>query len=162
MLHTPTQADLIEAYNVRMMIDGYCAEVVARHYPDAAARAAIDRMEDALSQQQRLMEDDSAYSLSQFWLDDLSFHKALLEYMNISSMNAQYDRFMHIFMPQHLVEDEAAGGMHPRALDRHRTTLVEHAEITEALKSHDLERVRQSIRKHLDSSLKALYVRLED
>ena len=162
MLHTPTQADIIEAYHVRMMIEGYCAEIVARHYPDAAARAAIDRMEDALSQQQRLMEDDSAYSLSQFWLDDLSFHKALLEYMNISSMNAQYDRFMHIFMPQHLVEDEATGGMHPRALDRHRTTLVEHAEITEALKSHDLERVRQSIRAHLDSSLKALYVRLED
>lgn len=162
MLHTPTQADIIEAYHVRMMIEGYCAEIVARHYPDAAARATIDRMEDALSQQQRLMEDDSAYSLSQFWLDDLSFHKALLEYMNISSMNAQYDRFMHIFMPQHLVEDEATGGMHPRALDRHRTTLVEHAEITEALKSHDLERVRQSIRKHLDSSLKALYVQLED
>ena len=82
--------------------------------------------------------------------------------MNISSMNAQYDRFMHIFMPQHLVEDETTGGMHPRALDRHRTTLVEHAAITEALKSHDLERVRQSIRAHLDSSLKALYVRLED
>ena len=162
MLHTPTQADIIEAYHVRMMIEGYCAEIVARHYPDAAARATIDRMEDALSQQQRLMEDDSAYSLSQFWLDDLSFHKALLEYMNISSMNAQYDRFMHIFMPQHLVEDEATGGMHPRALDRHRTTLVEHAAITEALKSHDLERVRQSIRNHLDSSLKALYVRLED
>ena len=162
MLHTPTQADIIEAYHVRMMIEGYCAEIVARHYPDAAARAAIDRMEDALSQQQRLLEDDSAYSLSQFWLDDLSFHKALLEYMNISSMNAQYDRFMHIFMPQHLVEDEATGGMHPRALDRHRTTLVEHAAITEALKSHDLERVRQSIRNHLDSSLKALYVRLED
>ena len=162
MLHSPTQADIIEAYHVRMMIEGYCAEIVARHYPDAAARAAIDRMEDALSQQQRLMEDDSAYSLSQFWLDDMGFHKALLEYMNISSMNAQYDRFMHIFMPQHLVEDEATGGMHPRALDRHRTTLVEHAEITEALKSHDLERVRQSIRKHLDSSLKALYVQLED
>ena len=162
MLHTPTQADIIEAYHVRMMIEGYCAEIVANHYPDAAARAAIDRMEDALSQQQRLLEDDSAYSLSQFWLDDLSFHKALLEYMNISSMNAQYDRFMHIFMPQHLVEDEATGGMHPRALDRHRTTLVEHAAITEALKSHDLERVRQSIRNHLDSSLRALYVRLED
>lgn len=162
MLHTPTQADIVEAYHVRMMIEGYCAEIVARHYPDAAARAAIDRMEDALSQQQRLLEDDSAYSLSQFWLDDMSFHKALLQYMNISSMNAQYDRFMHIFMPQHLVEDEATGGMHPRALDRHRTTLVEHAEITEALKSHDLERVRQSIRNHLDSSLKALYVQLED
>ena len=72
-LHTPTQADIIEAYHVRMMIEGYCAKIVARHYPDAAARAAIDRMEDALDMQQNLLEDDTAYSLSQFWLDDLPF-----------------------------------------------------------------------------------------
>ena len=162
MLHTPTQADIIEAYHVRMMIESYCAEIVAKHYPDAAARAAIDRMEDAQLQQQRLLEDDNAYSLSQFWLDDLIFHKALLEYMNISALNVQYDSFMHIFMPQHLVEDQEVGKMHPRALERHRTTLVEHAEITEALKSHDAERVRQSIRTHLDSSLRALYVTPED
>ena len=162
MLHTPTQADIVEAYHVRMMIEGYCAEIVAKHYPDTASRAVIDRMEDALLQQQRLLEDDGAYSLGQFWLDDLCFHKALLEYMNISSLNVQYDRFMHIFMPQHLVEDQKGGALHPRTLERHRTTLVEHAEITEALKSHDPERVRRSIRTHLNSSLKALYVKPED
>ena len=162
MLHTPTQADIVEAYHVRMMIEGYCAEIVAKHYPDTASRAVIDRMEDALLQQQRLPEDDGAYSLGQFWLDDLCFHKALLEYMNISSLNVQYDRFMHIFMPQHLVEDQKGGALHPRTLERHRTTLVEHAEITEALKSHDPERVRRSIRTHLNSSLKALYVKPED
>ena len=66
MLHTPTQADIVEAYHVRMMIEGYCAEIVANHYPDTASRAVIDRMEDALLQQQRLLEDDGAYSLGQF------------------------------------------------------------------------------------------------
>ena len=162
MLHSPTQADIIEAYHVRMMIEGYCAEIIARHYPDAKSRAVIDRMEDALVQQQRLLEDDSAYSISQFWLDDLCFHKSLLEYMNISSMIVQYESFMHIFMPHHLIEDSDAHKRQPRALDRHRSTLVEHAEITEALKSRDNGRVRAAIRAHLDSSLRALYVPVED
>ena len=162
MLHSPTQADIIEAYHVRMMIEGYCAEIIARHYPDAKSRAGIDRMEDALVQQHRLLKDDSAYSISQFWLDDLCFHKALLEYMNISSLFVQYESFMHIFMPHHLIEDSDAHKRQPRALDRHRSTLVEHAEITEALKSRDVNRVRAAIRAHLDSSLRALYVPVEE
>ena len=162
MLHTPTQADIVEAYHVRMMLEVYCAQIVARHYPDAKSRAAIDRMEDALFQQQRLLEDDAAYSLSQFWLDDLIFHKSLLEYMNISALNLQYDTYMHIFMPHHLVEDTGIHQRQPRALDRHRSTLVEHAEITEALKSRDEQRVSAAIRAHLDSSMRALYMPVED
>ncbi len=161
-LHAPTQEDILEAYHVRLMIEDYCAEIVARHYPDAKARATIDRMEDALCLQQRLLENDSAYSMSQFWLDDLAFHKALLEYMNIRSVGVQYETVMHIFMPQRLASDLEPGERRSRTLDRHRSTLVEHAEITEALKSHDLNRVHASIRSHVDSSLRALYVSPEE
>ena len=157
MLHTPTQADIIEAYHVRMMTEGYCGGIVAKHYPDAKSRATIDRMEDALEQQQRLLTDDGAYSLSQFWLDDLTFHKALLEYMNISSLTMQYDSYMHIFMPHHLIEGADAHRQHPRALERHRSTLKEHAAITEALKSREPDRVTEAVRAHLDSSLRARF-----
>lgn len=162
VLHKPTQADIIEAYHVRMMMEGYCGGIVTLHYPDARARATIDRMEDALGQQQRLMTDDGAYSLSQFWLDDLIFHKALLEYMNISSLIMQYESIMHIFMPHHLIEQTENGQLNTRALDRHRSTLVEHAAITEALKSRDPERVTAAIRTHLDSSMRVMYVPPED
>ena len=31
ILHTPTQADIVEAFHVRMMIEGYCAQIVAKH-----------------------------------------------------------------------------------------------------------------------------------
>ena len=151
-----------EAFHVRMMTENYCAEIVARHYPDASARTTIARMEDALDQQQHLLEDDDAYSLSQFWLDDLAFHKAPLEYLNIPSLITQYESFMYVFMPHHLIREFDAHQRQPLALERHRSTLVEHAAITEALKSHDAERIRKAIRTHLDSSLKALYVRMED
>ena len=162
MLHTPTQADIIEAFHVRLMAEGYCANLVAEHYPDAAARAVIERMEDALDRQHHLMEDDSAYSLSQFWLDDLAFHKAPLDYVNIPSLALQYERFMYVFMPHHLIGKADDRQKQPPAMERHLSTLTEHAAITEALKSHDAGRVQAVIRTHIDSSLKALYARLED
>ena len=161
-LHTPTQADIMEAFHVRMMTECYCSGVVARHYPDAAARAAVQRMEDALDRQRRLLQDDGAYSLSQFWLDDLAFHKAPLEYLNIPSLIAQYERFMHVFMPHHLIREFDARQRQPRAVERHRSTLVEHAAITEAMKSRDPARLEGAIRAHLDSSLKALYAQTKE
>ena len=160
-LHTPTQ-DIYEAFHVRMMIESYCAKNVSRHYPETAARTTIARMEDAMDMQRNLLEDDTAYSLSQFWLDDLAFHKATLEYLNIPSVIAQYESFMYVFMPHHLIREYDTHKKQPATLDRHRSTLVEHAAITEAIKSHDDERIQKAIRTHLDSSLKALYVRMEE
>ena len=163
MLHQPNAADIIEAYHVRMMIEGYCSDVVARHYPrDPKARATISRMEDALERQQALLDDPVHYSLSEFWLDDLDFHKAVLEYMNISSLNLQYDSFMHIFMPHHLIGNADVHGVNEVAIRRHRSTLIEHQEIIDALKSRDLDRVRAAIRAHLDSGLRANSISIED
>ena len=161
-LHKPTQADIFEAYHVRLMIEGYCAEIVANHYPDAKSRSAIGGMEDALTRQQQLMEADSAYDVSQFWLDDLTFHRSLLEYLNISSLDMHYDSFMHIFMPQHLLDAGKTEGNTDELIERHRGTLREHAEITEALKSHDLQRVKRAIQIHIDSSLRVLYAHMEE
>ena len=155
MRHKPNRADIIEAYHVRMMIEGYCAKIVARHYPaEPKAQETVRRMEAALEGQKALMDDTAQYSITQFWLDDLDFHKALLKYMNISALNLQYDSFMHIFMPHHII---ATNQVH-----RHYTTLVEHAAIIDALKSRDPVRVEAAIRAHLDSGLAVHSVRLEE
>ena len=161
VLHTPTQADIIEAYHVRLMIEGYCAGIVAAHYPEPAARTAISRMEDALLSQQHIL-GGTDYSLGSFWLDDLRFHRSLLEYMSIPSLYVQYESFMHIFRPHHLLAWNEEATQNARALERHRSTLTEHAEIVEALKSRDQQRVSQSIRAHIDSSLKVLFSRMEE
>lgn len=161
-LHTPSQADILEAYHVRMMIEGYCAGVVARHYPDAAARAAVERMEDALYRQQHLLVEDESYTLARFWQDDLAFHKAPMEYVNISSLISQYERFMYVFMPHHLIREYDVLQKKSMALERQHSTLVEHAAITEAIKSHDSERIQKAIQAHIESGMKALYISLGD
>ena len=118
-------------------------------------------MEDALLSQQDTL-DGAHYDLGSFWLDDLCFHRPLLEYMNIPSLYVQFESFMHVFRPQHLLKQDEDARQSPIALERHRSTLTEHAEIIEALKSRDPAHVNRSIRAHIDSSLKALFSKLEE
>ena len=160
-LHTPDRADINEAYHIRLMIEDYCAEIVAADYPRSHATETVARMEEALRQQQRLLDNDEAYSIGRFWLDDLIFHKALLEHLNISSLIQQYESVMYIFMPHHLIRNSGAREKESRVLERHRSTLVEHANIVEALKTGNRSETRSAVYAHIDSSLKALMQRME-
>ena len=160
-LHTPSQADISEAYHIRMMIENYCAGIVSADYPGSRAARTVQRMEEALQQQYRLLEKDGAYRISQFWLDDLSFHKALLEHLDISSLIQQYESVMYIFMPHHLIKHLNLQEKDPEVFERHRSTLTEHTNIVKALKSKNSSEVRAAVYTHVDSSMKALLLRME-
>ena len=70
---------------------------------------------------------------------------------------------VYLAVKPHLeLEHSVLGEKRALALERHRSTLVEHAAITEALKSHDAERVQAAIQTHIESSMKALYVSMGD
>lgn len=160
-LHTPSRADISEAYHIRMMIENYFAGIVSADYPDKRALDTIGRMEEALQQQHRLLENDEAYNIGQFWLDDLAFHKALLEHLNILSLIQQYESVMYIFMPHHLIRNPDIQEKDSRVFERHRSTLTEHEDIISALKSKNSSKVRTAVYAHIDSGLKALMLRLE-
>lgn len=162
MLHKPNEADIVEAYHVRMMIEIYCAEIIAKNFPKEKSRKVISRMEDALEKQRMLLKNGDVYSLNQFWFDDIEFHKSLLDYLSISAFNIQYDTFMHIFMPHHMLDDATVPEKCDKVIARHHSTLIEHAEIIEAMKSRDLARVREAITRHLRSSTVVYSVYIED
>ena len=160
-LHTPSRADINEAYHIRLMIENYCAGIVSADYPEDCAVATITRMEEALQQQHRLLANDDAYSIGQFWVDDLIFHKALLEHLNILSLIQQYENVMYIFMPHHLIRNPNLHERDPSVFERHRSTLIEHIRIIEALKSKNSNDIQSAVYSHIDSSLKALLLRME-
>ena len=160
-LHAPSQADINEAYHIRLMIESYCADIVSSDYPADHAVATITRMEEALQQQHRLLENDDAYSISQFWLDDLIFHKALLEHLDILSLIQQYESVMYIFMPHHLIRNPGIHEKDSSVFDRHHSTLIEHSNIIQALKSKNNNDIRSAVHTHIDSSVKALLLRME-
>ena len=159
-LHIPTREDAAAAYHLRLMTESYCAEIVRRDYPKNGSRETLEKMEDALRQQQRLLENDDAYSIGHFWLDDLSFHKALLEHLNISALVQHYESIMYIFMPHHLIRDQQKHGKDEKVLERHRSTITEHGEIIRALKTGETADVQNAVQAHIETSMTALYQKI--
>lgn len=152
-LHKPDKADLNEAYHIRMMIENYCAALLAKNHKKKAAQKIIARMQQALDEQCKLLDSQEAPDLRQFWLEDQKFHYALLDYLNISAFNIQYDSFLHVFMPQHLDSDLIVG--------RNHSTIPEHRAIIKALSEGDEEKVETAIRKHLNTSLKLMQISMD-
>lgn len=153
-LHKPEENDIREAYHVRMMIECYCGENLAREYSSEAAQAALARMQECLDHQIALLDCERSVDLRQFWLEDQEFHFAPLNYMNISAFNMQYDSFLHIFMPQHLKNDYVLG--------RNHSTIAEHRAIIQGLRSGDPHKARSAIEKHLNSTLQLSLINFEE
>lgn len=153
-LHKPDENDVREAYHVRLMIECYCGEILAREYSTEGAREAVDRMQECLDHQIALLGCERSVDLRQFWLEDQEFHFAPLNYLNISAFNMQYDSFLHIFMPHYLKDDYVLG--------RNHSTIVEHRAIVEGLRSGDPQKARSAIEKHLNSTLRLSMINFND
>ena len=145
-LHLPNAADIHEVYHVRFMIETYCAAYIIANRHTPAAQQIFAKMRGALDRQRELIAQPSSLDLRLFWEADEVFHYALLEFLNISAFNIQYDSFMHICMPQYLKPEFIVGRTH--------STIAEHAAILDALIEGDIEKVRKTIRFHLDTTLR--------
>jgi DNA-binding GntR family transcriptional regulator len=65
--------------------------------------------------------------------------------MEISAINLQYDTFLHIFMPQHLKSYYVQS--------RSQSTIFEHQNIIRSLQAGDIEKTRQAIERHINTSV---------
>lgn len=144
-LHVPNGTDIHEVYHIRYMIESYCASYIAANIHTEPAQSIVARMRTALGCQKAMFTDNTLPDLRKFWEADQAFHYALLDYLNLSSFNLQYDSFMHICMPQYLKEEYVEG--------RIRSTLIEHEAIVDALAAGDSHKVREAVRIHLDTTL---------
>ena len=144
-LHSPDENEIREAYHVRMMIECYCGEKLARDHQSHNAHKAHKRMQECLENQSALLDCTDSVDLRQFWHEDREFHLALLKFMEISAINLQYDTFLHIFMPQHLKSYYVQS--------RSQSTIFEHQNIIRSLQAGDIEKTRQAIERHINTSV---------
>ena len=82
-------------------------------------------------------------------------------------MILSYDTVMHIFMPHYLIRNPEMHQRDPYVLERHRSSVEEHAAILRALKLDGDEAAVQSavqnaVRAHIRAGLCALIRRRED
>jgi len=145
-LHSPDENDIREAYHARMMIECYCGERLARDHQTENAKKTFDKMQESLDHQAALLDHGRSVDLNRFWHEDQEFHFAPLKYLDISAFNLQYDTFLHIFMPQHLKSHYIQG--------RSQSTIAEHQDIIQCMRAGDVQKTREAIERHLNTTLR--------
>lgn len=149
MLHRPTHKDILEAYHVRLALEGYCVQTIARDHLTPKGQETLEQMASSLACQKEANKEiglgPDSEKLARFWQFDLAFHMCIINYMELSSFNQQFETFMHFFTA-HEVEGYLK-------MNRNDTTLTEHDEIMDALRNGDPERSWRAIRTHLDTAL---------
>ena len=144
MLHKPNAEDLRNARHFRLAIEGYCAAVLAAQ-SQGAGKPVIARMEEILQQQASVA--DKAHGKA-FWHLDTAFHTELVSWIQNNYFDGLYTNCNYLFtsLPvSNFFEEE-----------RHKSTLLEHAEILHALKSGDSDRARDAVIHHIEESTRAI------
>lgn len=145
MLHKPTHKDILEAYHVRLALEGYCVQIIAEDHLQPKGQETLSQMASWLERQKNANEAINPDSLVKFWQYDLAFHMCIINYVDLTSFNQQFETFMHFFTAY-----EVEGYL---KMNRNDTTLTEHDEILAALKAGDPARAWKAIRAHLDTAL---------
>lgn len=141
MLHKPNVEDLVNAKHFRLAIECYCASLIASE-PDAPENIrTLQEMEHTLSLQQAVSDSEH---LKHFWTLDTQFHTLMVSCLNNTYFNSLYANCNFLFSSLPVTNFFAE--------NRHLSTLKEHADILEALRSGVPEEASQAVAFHVNES----------
>lgn len=139
MLHEMEVRDIVETFQIRTAIEGYCAILAAKEAKSEKAKTLfreLDKLMDALD---KFAEEDN---ISQFVEYDNQFHLKLVAYAG----NSVFDEMFGMYI--HRIRNMASSSlMHP---GRVAETLKEHKDIVKAMKSGDIAEVNNAIAAHME------------
>lgn len=139
MLHELNEEDVIETYQIRTAIEGYCAREAARTCDSAKAGALFERLEELIGKQEACAK---AGDIKQFVIHDHEFHRELVAYINNPTFNEIFG--MHIYRIKRLAAKTLAYE------GRVEETLREHKNIVAAMRNGDCQKVDQVLNIHMD------------
>lgn len=144
MLHKPNAEDLGNARHFRLAIEGYCASLLAEQAL-GDGQPVIRHMEEILQQQAAMA--DKAHS-KQFWHLDTAFHSTLVSWVQNDYFENLYTNCNYLFTSLPV----------PNFFEgkRHESTLAEHRQILQALKSGNGAKAREAVVLHIEESLRAI------
>jgi DNA-binding GntR family transcriptional regulator len=139
-IHTLSERDLIETYQIRCALEGFCTVQLAKDYEKPEAQSVIRTLEALLSQQEAVIE--TSHSILHFTELDRQFHAAMVHYPNNSVITDTYDNL------RHQIEDQTRLSLAREG--RLEETLQEHTAIFENIKIGAVGRTYKAILAHLE------------
>jgi len=128
-LHKMNSQDVLETYDVRSAIEGYCSRKAALEIHSDAAKALVAQLEASLQRQQDIY--DTTRDVALFAEEDQNFHHLLVSY-------SQNETFIEIFS-QYMYKIKKLACYSLSKDDRMEHTLLEHRQILKEICSGNIQ-----------------------
>lgn len=143
-LHRITEKDVLEVYEVRSAIEGYCAFKAARELDTENVQTLLAELDDSMEKMRTIR--DTTHDAVAFAMEDERFHTLLIEHSN----NDHFQQIFHsiLYQVRKLAEYTLAKE------GRMDTTLAEHQEIIDAIRGGHSKGSYNAVMEHMTVPLK--------
>jgi DNA-binding GntR family transcriptional regulator len=139
-IHTLSEQDLLETYQVRCALEGFCTVQLAKDFEKQEAQSVIQTLGTLLDQQESVIK--ASHSILQFTELDRQFHTVIVHYLGNSVISDTFDNL------RHQIEDQTRLSLAREG--RLEETLQEHRAIFENIKIGAVGRTYKAILAHLE------------
>ena len=141
MLHKLNQQDVLETYDIRSAIEGYCARKAAMEHTSPEVQTLIKNMRASLDLQQHIFDNQG--DVSSFAEEDQNYHRILVVYCGNSAFIDLFDQYMYRI--KKLACYSLSKG------DRMLETVKEHRHIFDAIAAGKAQEAYDAVLFHMDA-----------
>lgn len=140
-LHRLDQKDVLETYDIRSAIEGYCARKAAMAHTTPEIQTLINQLHYSLNTQEQIFEESQ--DVASFAEEDQNFHRFLVVCSGNSALIDMFDLYMY------RIKKLACYSL--RKENRMLETLKEHRRIVGAIASGNSQEAYDAVLFHLDA-----------
>lgn len=139
-LHSMTEEDILETYQLRNAIEVYCIKQLTRSLDTPRGQEYFHKLSGKIADQQEIIQ--TTHSNEDFGRKDYEFHRSIVQYMANESMLEIYRRFMYRIFWLNVTSFSKEGRM--------ADTITEHMDFLEMMKNQDFRGLEQLTEHHLN------------
>ncbi|MGL4607897.1 MAG: GntR family transcriptional regulator [Eubacteriaceae bacterium] len=139
MLHKMTPEDIVETYQIRDAIEGYCFKQLALHIETERGQKYYLKLINKIKRQKEIIE--TTQSSEEFARKDYEFHRSVVQYVGNESMLEIYRQFMYRIFWLNVTSFTKSGRM--------KDTLKEHQNLLQKIKKQDSLGLETQLNQHL-------------
>lgn len=143
VLHKMTEQDIMETYEIRSAIEGYCSRKIAREIHEAKALNLISDLKNSLNKQELIL--NTTKDIEKFATEDQYFHYLLVTYSENEAFNDIFGLYMYKIKKLACYSLSYEGRM--------LQTLKEHSAIFDAICNGDLYHAYEATLEHMKAPL---------
>lgn len=142
-LHQMTKQDVLETFEIRSAIEGYCTFSISQNYTTEQSQELFSYLEYLLFKQEQILNKNKC--IKEFALYDNKFHEKIVHHLNNTSFNKLFD--MQLYKIKQLTTSSLSYN------GRMEETLKEHKNIFEAMTKGDIENIYRITIEHMQNPL---------